>query len=514
MNMSFIGIDCVSTASTISSAHSDDEDQEDIVKDSGATISKVCRDFSDSEPEDADVWKSNFSDISNKSIENYIAKIEVTGEAISTTISGDLASEKDFKSELDKVVSLVKKFEGDLRRQTKNNASLQSKLTEQTNLANDLAEENFRLNEELLESRRVNWIWTKPKIEEAAESGVEAPERSFELELKNVSLVMQPRKNVSLVKKVEVNSRLLSICHWSLQEELKAKKVSNEYVRFLKLSEKHLEDKNFHLKEEILASPKASLEQSNDLTIQKFEKVPKEEFFDSNPECAIKSGPDLEKIKQAISEIIDMKAELEQVKLKNAKKLQEKDQALIEAYKNFNDMKTESLKWNREKLQNEKIIQDKDNFIKSLKDIIDMDAKIVQEKDQDLIEAHKNLCDMKTESLKWNEKKLQDKDNFIESLKSIIDMDAKILQEKHLALTEASKQLIDLKAQAIIHVQLQEKVNQRNEKLVHEKDKAISELIDMKAELEQEKLQNAKIFQENDQPLTAVLPEMFSKLTI
>ena len=170
--MSFIGIDCVSTASTISSAHSDDEDQEDIVKDSGATISKVCRDFSDSEPEDADVWKSNFSDISNKSIENYIAKIEVTGEAISTTISGDLASEKDFKSELDKVVSLVKKFEGDLRRQTKNNASLQSKLTEQTNLANDLAEENFRLNEELLESRRVNWIWTKPKIEEAAESGV------------------------------------------------------------------------------------------------------------------------------------------------------------------------------------------------------------------------------------------------------------------------------------------------------------------------------------------------------
>ena len=93
-------------------------------------------------------------------------------------------------------------------------------------------------------------------------------------------------------------------------------------------------------------------------------------------------------------------------------------------------------------------------------------------------------------------------------------MDAKILQEKHLALTEASKQLIDLKAQAIIHVQLQEKVNQRNEKLVHEKDKAISELIDMKAELEQEKLRNAKILKEKDQSLTVVLPEMLSKLTI
>ena len=261
----------MSTASTISSAHSDDEDQEDIVKDSGATISKVSRDFSDSEAdsEPEDICKSNG------------AKIEVTGEALSTTRSGVLASEKDFKSEIDKVVSLVKKFEEDLRRQTKNNESLQNKLTEQTILAKDLAKENFRLNEELLESRRVNWIWTKPKIEEAAEvnssneSGVEAPERSFELELKNVSLVMKPRKNVSLVKKVEENSRLLSICHWSLQEELKVKKVSNEYVRFLKLSEKHLEDENFHLKEEILASPKGSLEQSNDLAFQKFEKVPK-----------------------------------------------------------------------------------------------------------------------------------------------------------------------------------------------------------------------------------------------
>lgn len=50
--------------------------------------------------------------------------------------------------------------------------------------------------------------------------------------------------------------------------------------------------------------------------------------------------------------------------------------------------------------------------------------------------------------------------------------------------------------------------------LMHEKDKAISELIDMKTELEQEKLQNAKNFQENNQSLTTVLPEMFSKSTI
>jgi hypothetical protein len=87
--MSFIGIDCISTASTISSAHSDDEDQEDIVKDSGATNSKVRRDFSDSEydSEPEDICKSNFSDISDKSIEHYIAKIEVTGEAISMTRS-------------------------------------------------------------------------------------------------------------------------------------------------------------------------------------------------------------------------------------------------------------------------------------------------------------------------------------------------------------------------------------------------------------------------------------------
>ena len=352
--MSFIGIDCMSTASTISSVHSDDEDQEVIVKDSGATISKVSRDFSDSEydSEPEDICKSNFSDVSNKSIEKHIAKIEVTGEAISATRSGVLASEKYFKSQVDKVVSLVKKFEEDLRRQTKHNAFLQSQLTEQTILAEDLAKENFRLNEELLESRRVNWIWTKPKIEKAAavnssnESGVEAPENNFELELKNVALLMKPKGNASLVKKVEENSRLISICHWRLKEEFKVKKLSNEYIRFLKISEKHLENENFQLKEEILASPKASLEQRQDLSIQKFEKLPQGEFVDSNPACATKLDPDLEKVKQlfeellhekskTISELIDLKAELEQEKLRNAKILQEKDQALTAAFSKF-----------------------------------------------------------------------------------------------------------------------------------------------------------------------------------
>ena len=67
---------------------------------------------------------------------------------------------------------------------------------------------------------------------------------------------------------------------------------------------------------------------------------------------------------------------------------------------------------------------------------------------------------------------------------------------------------------AIIHVQLQEKVNEMKNLPMHEKDRAISELIDMKTELEQEKLQNAKNFQENNQSLTTVLPEMFSKSTI
>ena len=349
--MSFIGIDCMSTASTISSAHSD-EGQEDIVKDSGATISKVSRDFSDSEydSEPEDICKSNFSDVSNKSIEKHIAKIEVTGEAISATRSGVLASEKYFKSQVDKVVSLVKKLEEDLRRQTKHNAFLQSQLTEQTILAEDLAKENFRLNEELLESRRVNWIWTKPKIEKAAavnssnESGVEAPENNFELELKNVAFLMKPKGNASLVKKVEENSRLISICHWRLKEEFKVKKLSNEYIRFLKISEKHLENENFQLKEEILASPKASLEQSNDLPIQKFEKLPQGEFVDSNPACA-NLDPDLD-VKQlfeellhekskTISELIDLKAELEQEKLRNAKILQEKDQALTAAFSKF-----------------------------------------------------------------------------------------------------------------------------------------------------------------------------------
>ena len=95
--------DYMSTASTISSANSDNEEQEDIVKDSGAN-SKVFRDFSDSEydSESEDICKTDFSHIPDKnsgSLEHYNTKIR----------SDVAASEKDFKSEL------VKRLQQDLR---------------------------------------------------------------------------------------------------------------------------------------------------------------------------------------------------------------------------------------------------------------------------------------------------------------------------------------------------------------------------------------------------------------
>ena len=81
------------------------------------------------------------------------------------------------------------------------------------------------------------------------------------------------------------------------------------------------------------------------MLIQKFEKLPQGEFVDSNPACA-NLDPDLDKVKQlfegllhekskTISELIDLKAELEQEKLRNAKILQEKDQALTAAFSKF-----------------------------------------------------------------------------------------------------------------------------------------------------------------------------------
>ena len=51
----------------------------------------------------------------------------------------------------------------------------------------------------------------------------------------------------------------------------------------------------------------------------------------------------------------------------------------------------------------------------------------------------------------------------------------------------------------------------KNEEVLNEKGKAISELIDMKAELEQEKLRNAKILQEKDQALAEAFSKFWAK---
>ena len=72
----------------------------------------------------------------------------------------------------------------------------------------------------------------------------------FELELKNgVSFVMKPKKIVSLVKKIDENLRLISICDLNLRQEFKLKELSNEYRRFLKLSKTYLKNENIHLEE-------------------------------------------------------------------------------------------------------------------------------------------------------------------------------------------------------------------------------------------------------------------------
>ena len=387
--------DYMSTASTISSANSDNEDQEDIVKDSGAN-SKVFRDFSDSEydSESEDICRTNFSHIPDKNsrrLEHYNTKVR----------SGVVASEKDFKSEL------VKRLEEDLRLQMKHNAALQSKLTEKTSLAKELAKENLRLNEELLESRRVNCIWSKPKIEE------------------DVKVNSLNKSGVEVLDLEGVNQR--------------------------------------------------------------------------NLELLYEKG-------KAISELIDMKADLEQEKLKNAKFLQEKDQAFTVALKNFidmknknSDLKNESLKWRRKNLETEEILQEKDQALtKAFQNFIDMKAEspeLVREKVQNTeIEDMKQLIEveiLRSENLKLTQeitflntnaqvndlelkrmrtelekggqneqemvKLLYQKDEAITKTNSelveVKQQNAEILKVKDLALTEASKQLTDMKAQVTIHVQ-------------------------------------------------------------
>ena len=68
----------------------------------------------------------------------------------------------------------------------------------------------------------------------------------FELELKNV---IKPKKIVSLVKKIDENLELISVCDLNLRQEFKLKNLSNEYRRFLILSRNFLENENIHLEE-------------------------------------------------------------------------------------------------------------------------------------------------------------------------------------------------------------------------------------------------------------------------
>ena len=70
----------------------------------------------------------------------------------------------------------------------------------------------------------------------------------FELELRNV---IKPKKIVSLVKKIDENLELISVCDLKLRQEFKLKNSngSNGYRRFLILSRNFLENENIHLEE-------------------------------------------------------------------------------------------------------------------------------------------------------------------------------------------------------------------------------------------------------------------------
>ena len=101
--------------------------------------------------------------------------------------------------------------------------------------------------------------------------------------------------------------------------------------------------------------------------------------------CGTNLEPDLEKQRneevlnekgKAISELIDMKTELEQEKQRSAKKLQEEDQDLNEALKLFDDLKNESLKKYKQYVE---ILQEKDQALaKASKQLIDMKAQVTE----------------------------------------------------------------------------------------------------------------------------------------
>ena len=133
-----------------------------------------------------------------------------------------------------------------------------------------------------------------------------------------------------------------------------------------------------------------------------------------------------------------------------------------------------------------KILQEKDTRDTALSMSMDRQAKKDKEdlkaKDQEISKISIELgsksleLECRNKEKLQNEKIFQDNNNFIKSLKNIIDMDAKILQEKHLALTEASKQLIEKNAA----------VSEAKEKNEQEKVQHLNQIESLRFELENE----------------------------
>jgi hypothetical protein len=208
---------------------------------------------------------------------------------------------------------------------------------------------------------------------------------------------------------------------------------------------------------------------------------------------------------KAISELIDMKADLEQEKLKNAKFLQEKekDQAFTVALKNFidmknknSDLKNESLKWRRKNLETEEILQ---------------------EKDQALTKAFQNFINMKAESLELDREKVQNTE--IEDMKQLIEIE--ILRSENLKLTQeitflnTNAQVNDLELKRM-RTELEKGGSKEQEmvKLLYQKDEAITKA---NSELVEEKQQNAEILKVKDLALTEAskqLTDMKAQVTI
>ena len=475
--------DYMSTASTISSANSDNEEQEDIVKDSGAN-SKVFRDFSDSEydSESEDICKTNFSQIPDKNSRRL--------EHYNTTIrSGVVASEKDFKSEL------VKRLEEDLRCDTnlepdfkkqKNEELLneKGKVTsvlidmkaeleqEKQRSAKKLQEkdqdltESFKLFDDLKNESLKKYKQYVEILQEKDQALAEASKQFINMKADGVASEKDFKSE--LVKRLEEDLRLQMKHNAALQSKLTeqtslAKELAKEN---LQLNEELLEFRRVNC---TLSKPKVEV---NSLNESDDEVLDLEGVNQRNLELLYEKG-------KAISELIDMKADLEQEKLKNAKFLQEKDQAFTVALKNFidmknknSDLKNESLKWRRKNLETEEILQ---------------------EKDQALTKAFQNFIDMKAESLELDREKVQNTE--IEDMKQLIEVE--ILMSENLKLTQeitflnTNAQVNDLELKRM-RTELEKGGSKEQEmvKLLHQKDEAITKT---NSELVEEKQQNAEI---------------------